>query len=62
MDVPRGGFLRGGRGAQRVGRARRFVRSLIEGQRRRVGRGGVQGERARDIIREGARGLFRRNR
>jgi len=61
MDIPRRGFLRGRRGAQRVGKRRRTARSLIQAGRRRGGRN-VRGERARDIIREGARGIFRRNR
>lgn len=62
MDVPKGGFLLGGRGAQRFNRARRTARSLVQAGRRRVGRGGGQDERVRDIVREGARALFRRNR
>lgn len=62
MDVPRGGFLRGGRNAERTGRTRRFLRSLIQQGRRRVGRGGVQDERARDVVAEGARAIFGRRR
>lgn len=62
MDVPKGGFLKGGRGATRINRARRTARSLIQTGRRRVGRGRAPDERVRDIVREGARALFRRNR
>lgn len=62
MDVPKTGFLRRTLGAERAGRGRRFVRSVLQLGRRRVGRGGVQGERARDIVKEGGRAIFRRGR
>lgn len=65
MDVPRVGFGRG-RGAQRVSRARRFARSVIQAGRRRIGRGGVQEETAGQVAREAARAarqrIFRRGR
>lgn len=60
MDVPRNGFLRRTLGAERAGRLRRFARSVLQTGRRRLGRGGVQGERPGDIVREGGRALFRR--
>jgi len=62
MDVPKTGFLRRTLGAERAGRGRRFVRSLVQAGRRRFGRGGVGGERPGDIIREGGRAIFRRGR
>lgn len=62
MDTPKGGFLRGGRDAERTGRARRIGRSVIQQARRLFGRGGVQDERARDIVAEGARAVFGRRR
>ena len=51
MDVPKTGFLRRTLGAERAGRGRRFVRSLVQAGRRRFGRGGVGGERPGDIVR-----------
>ena len=62
MDVPKTGFLRRILGAERAGRVRRLTRSILQTGRRRLGRGGVQGERAGDIIREGRNALFRRSR
>jgi hypothetical protein len=62
MDVPKTGFLRRVLGAERAGRVRRLTRSILQTGRRRLGRGGVQGERASDIIREGGNALFRRGR
>ena len=48
MDVPKTGFLRRVLGAERAGRVRRLTRSILQTGRRRLGRGGVQGERGRD--------------
>ena len=62
MDVPKTGFLRRVLGAERAGRVRRLTRSILQTGRRRLGRGGVQGERGRDIVKEGANALFRRGR
>ena len=62
MDVPKTGFLRRVLGAERAGRVRRTARSILQTGRRRLSRGGVQGERARDIVREGGRAIFRRGR
>ena len=61
MDVPRRGFLGGGTVAQRVGRARRIIRSGVQRLRRRGGRN-VRAERAGDIVGEGRRGRFGRRR
>jgi hypothetical protein len=55
MDIPRRGFLRGGRDAVRTNRFRRTARSLAQQARRAVGFGGVPDERVRDIIGEGRR-------
>lgn len=57
-------FGGGGRGAQRVGLARRLARSLITAGRRRVGRGGAGGERPGAVVGEAVgrarQRLFRR--
>lgn len=62
MDIPRGGFLRGGRNAARVSRPRRITRSILQQARRAVGRGGAPDERVRDIVQEGRRARFGRGR
>ena len=62
MDVPKTGFLRRVLGAERAGRGRRLTRSILQAGRRRLGRGGVGGERPGDIVREGGRAVFRRGR
>lgn len=49
-------------GGRRTSRLRRLARSVAQTGRRRGGRGGVQGERARDIAREFLPGIFRRRR
>lgn len=55
MDIPRRGFLRGGRDAVRTSRPRRIARSLAQQARRVVGRGAAPDERVRDIVTEGRR-------
>ena len=62
MDAPKTGFLKRILGAERAGRVRRLTRSILQTGRRRLGRGGVQGERGRDIVKEGANAHFRRGR
>lgn len=70
MNFPKGGSLTGGQTAARVGRGRRAARSVAQAARRLFGRGGVQDETVRDIVREGRRartaggrrGIFGRNR
>jgi hypothetical protein len=46
------GSSRRERSGRRTSRLRRLARSVAQTGRRRGGRGGVQGERARDIVRE----------
>ena len=62
MDVPKGGFLQGGRDAERVGRGRRIGRSVLQTLRRAVGMGAAPDERARDVAAEGARAIIGRRR
>lgn len=61
MDVPKTGpFGRDELDAENPSLPRRFARSILQLGRRRLGTGGVQTERARDVAREGARRIRRR--